>query len=391
MSSFRSAQRAVRASAPLLRSSPAVTNRGSQRLFHESSKAKAVEAIATQTPRNGGPPPPPYLGQQFNHQQQHLPTEPFPQVEGFTQLNVREQAYNPKFHETVGKIMKLREKYLRDRCIFVESDEMVELMLGLGAKESDIPGMKTVSDKLYHDPTLPFRRTRNSRFCLDFDTHSIRRLEFQPFVLTVEEDFNRYDSGAIRRFDEVQNDLQLNSIFQALFAFKAMIIHGMEVAHRPKLEYGINKWVCTLFNLRTVTTPHILGEPALEGVHSDGVDHTMTTFLGSYNMSDNSAATFMHSMDEKTGIPLEEIQPKHLLARVQHKKFLDTLMIVDHERKHSLSAVYPVDKTKEAHRDMLVFFTRKPVERSHVSGSIDSLTPHKELPMEIPLYLPGAN
>ncbi|KAL7962785.1 2OG-Fe dioxygenase domain-containing protein [Trichoderma compactum] len=391
MSSFRSAQRAVRASAPLLRSSPLITNWGSQRLFHESSKAKAVEAIATQTPLSNGPPPPPYVAQQVQQQQQQLISQPTPQVEGYTQLNVRDQAYKPKFYETIGKIMKLREKYLRDRAIFVESEEMLALMLGLGAKESDIPGMKAVSDKLYHDPTLPFRLTRNSRFCLDFDTHSIRRLEFQPFCLTVEEDFNRYDSGAIRRFDEVQNDLQLNSIFQALFVFKAMIIHGMEIAHRPKLEYGINKWVCTLFSLRTVTTPHILGEPALEGVHSDGVDHTMTTFLGSYNMSDNSAATFMHDMEEKTGIPLEQIQPIHLVGRVQHKRFLDTLMVVDHERKHSLSPVFPVDKTKEAHRDMLVFFTRKPVEQTHVSGGIDSLNPHKDLPMEIPLYLPGAN
>lgn len=390
MSTFKYAQRAVRASAPLLRSSPAITNRGSQRLFHESSKAKAVEAIATQTLLNNGPPPPPNMAQLLQQPQQLL-AEPFPQPEGYTQLNVREQAYNPRFYETIGKIMKLREKYLRDRSIFVESADMIDIVLGLGAKEADLPKMEKVSDHLYHDPTLPFRLTRNSRFCLDFDTHTIRRLEFQPFVLTVEEDFNRYDSGAIRRFDEVENELQLNSVFQALFAFKAMIIHGIEIAHRPKLEYGINKWVCTLFNLRTVTTPHILGEPALEGVHSDGVDHTMTTFLGSYNMSDNSAATFMHDMDEKTGIPLEEIKPKHLLARVQHKRLLDTLVIVDHERKHSLSAVYPVDETKEAHRDMLVFFTRKPVERTHVSGSIDSLTPHKELPMEVPLYLPGSN
>lgn len=390
MSTFRYAQRAVRASAPLLRSSPIITNRGSQRLFHESSKAKAVEAIATQTLLNNGPPPPPNLAQQLQQPQQLL-AEPFPQPEGYTQLNVREQAYNPKFYETVSKIMKLREKYLRDRSIFVESADMIDIVLGLGAKEADLPKMEKISDALYHDPTLPFRLSRNSRFCLDFDTHTIRRLEFQPFILTVEEDFNRYDSGAIRRFDEVQNDLQLNSVFQALFAFKAMIIHGMQIAPRPKLEYGINKWVCTLFSLRTVTTPHILGEPALEGVHSDGVDHTMTTFLGSYNMSDNSAATFMHDMDEKTGIPLEEIKPKHLLARVQHKRLLDTLMVVDHERKHSLSAVYPVDETKEAHRDMLVFFTRKPVERTHVSGSMDSLTPHKELPMEVPLYLPGSN
>lgn len=389
MSSVRSAQRAVRACASLLRPTTLpVSSVHGRRLFHESSKAKAVEAAATQATINSHQPPPPpsMMAQQFREEQRY---QPVAQPEGFAQLNILEQAHKPEFYETVGKIMKIREKYIEDRSVFIESRDMVPLMLGLGARKEDIPKMEVVSNNLYHDPTLPFRRSRNCRFCIDFDTQSMRRLEFQPFALSVEEDFKRYDSGQIRRFDEVQNELQLNSIFQALLAFKAMMLHGVPTAPRPKLEYGINKWVCTLFNLRTVTTPDILGEPALEGVHSDGVDHTMTTYLSSNNMAPNSAATFMHGMGETTGIPLEEINPKHLLTRVQHKNFLDTLMIVDHERKHSLSPVYPIDKTQEATRDMLIFFTRKPVEKTHISGSIDSLTPHKELPMEVPIFVPG--
>ncbi|OLL27553.1 hypothetical protein BTH42_32515 [Burkholderia sp. SRS-W-2-2016] len=51
-------------------------------------------------------------------------------------------------------------------------------------------------------------------------------------------------------------------------------------------------WVSAVFNLRTVTTPDLLGEPALEGVHSDGVEHTMTTLLGHANMSPDSAETY---------------------------------------------------------------------------------------------------
>jgi len=72
------------------------------------------------------------------------------------------------------------------------------------------------------------------------------------------------------------------------------------------------------------------------------------------------------------------------------KNFLDTLMIVDHERKHSLSPVHAIDENKEATRDMLIFFTRKPVDKTHVSGSIDSLRPHRDMPMEIPLFVPGS-
>ena len=121
-------------------------------------------------------------------------------------------------------------------------------------------------------------------------------------------------------------------------------------------------------------------------MHSDGVDHTMTTYFGSNDMAPNSAATCMHSIDGFNGIQLKEISPELILQRVQHKNILDTLMIADHERKLSLPSFYPVDKTKEATRDMLVFFTRMPVEKGHISGSIDSQIPHEHLPMEIPLF-----
>lgn len=60
---------------------------------------------------------------------------------------------------------------------------------------------------------------------------------------------------------------------------------------------------------------------------------------------------------------------------------------MDHENKHSLSPVYQEDLGKDATRDMLVFFTRKPVARDHISGNIDSLNPHEEKKMEIPLFL----
>lgn len=312
------------------------------------------------------------------------------------QLDVTKQVFKPSYYQAVAEIMKLRSKYITNRSIFVEGSDMVSLLLGLGATPSDLDRLQHVSNNLYSDPTLPFRRSRNGRFCFDFSSQSVRRLEFQPFALSVEEDFKRHDSGQIRIFDEVQDELQLNTAFQALLVFKGMICHGVSTTQRPRLDYSSDKWVCTLFNLRTVTTPHILGEPALEGVHTDGVDHTMTTYLGAENMDveANSAVTYMHDMNEETGAKYTEIKPQHLKSRVQHRHFLDTLLLVDTENKHSLSPVLPVDETKEATRDMLIFFTRRPVLKKgdgvgHISEAIDSFRPHGELPMEVPLFLPG--
>lgn len=305
------------------------------------------------------------------------------------QLNIPAQRYKPAFYDAMRRIMDIRQTYVKERAVFVKGENMIPLLKALGAREQDLAGIQTVSERLWDDPTLPFRKSRNGRFCLDWDTQSLRRLEFQPFALSVEEDFKRHDSGQVRVFDEIENDLQLNSVFQALLAFKSIVIHGVTHLHRPKLDYSINKWVSTVFNLRTVTTPNMLGEPALEGVHTDGVDHTMTTFLGANNMAPNSAATFMHDMSEQTGSHLSKTEPELIRSRIQHKSLLDTLMIVDNERKHSISPVHAIDPTKEATRDMLIFFTRKPVEKTHISGAIDSFRPHTEKPMEVPLFVPG--
>ncbi|UNI18385.1 hypothetical protein JDV02_004656 [Purpureocillium takamizusanense] len=232
---------------------------------------------------------------------------------------------------------------------------------------------------------MPFRTSANSRFCFDFDTKSLRRLENQPFLLSEDEDFKRWDSGKVRTFNEMKGDIGLNSAFLAVLIFKAIMIHGIDISRRPNLNYDLNKWVCIAFSVRTHTTQDLLGEPALEGVHSDGADHTLVTLLGADNMTSTSAATFLHSMDEVTGTPLREASPLKIVGRNRHGSCLDTMMIVDHERKHSLTAVYAEDKTRRATRDVLIFFTRKPYLETHPAISIDSLKSHASLGVELPL------
>jgi hypothetical protein len=262
---------------------------------------------------------------------------------------------------------------------------MLPILLGLGASHEDIAALPSTSDNLVSDPSLPFRTTANSRFCFDWDTKSMQRIVNQPFLLSEDENFERFDSGRIRNFDEIKADLSLNSAFLALLIFKAMMVNGIDVAKRENLNYNMNKWVCIAFSVRTHTTPDILGEPALEGVHSDGADHTLVTFLDAKNMTSNSAATFLHSMDEVTGIPLRESSPLKIVGCNRHGAYLDTMMIVDNERKHSLTAVYAEDKTAMATRDVLICFTRRPYLKTHPAASLDSLEPHATLSVKAPL------
>ncbi|RAL30985.1 hypothetical protein CVN56_30335 [Rhodococcus sp. AQ5-07] len=262
---------------------------------------------------------------------------------------------------------------------------MQDIVSKLGATQSDLEKLREVSDNLAPDPTLEFRESKNGRYYIDYEASEIIRTVQQPFVLSVAEDFKRHDSGQLRKFADIENDLQGNTAFRALLIFKAYMTYQTAVRQRPSLDYQTANWICTLFNLRVITRPGLIGEPALEGVHSDGVDHTMTTFLGSRNMEKLAAKTRIHDVKEANGVRWNEAAPEYLLAEVQHSEFLDTLMIFDHERKHSVSPLMPEDPSDLARRDMLIFFTRKPAVEGHISFEHDKRNPHSEYPLNVNL------
>jgi hypothetical protein len=305
-------------------------------------------------------------------------------------LNVLEQRYHAQFYESIAAIMALRKTYLRERHIFVQGEDMVPILKGLGAREDDFESVQQISDLTGPDPTLDYRSVTYGRYCIDPETRSIRRLESQPYILTVEEDYKRHDSGVARKFDEAPTDMQGNTVVQALMLFKALVFQGVPVTPREGQDYSCPAWICTMFNARTHTSKNhgIYGEPALEGVHSDGSDHTMTVFLGSNNMRQDSAVTYMHDNEETTGIQIWETNPTLIRARVHHQHFLDTLMFVDHEFKHSVTSVHQRDMAHPASRDMLVVFTRRPKLESHVSGYADTMELHSIDPLHLPMWLP---
>jgi len=82
------------------------------------------------------------------------------------------------------------------------------------------------------------------------------------------------------------------------------------------------------------------------------------------------------------------VDPELIVGKYRHRHFLDTILIVDHERKHSLSPVIAGDPRATSTRDMLIFFTRKPADEGHVSYPYDSFARHTSLPMSIDLMPP---
>lgn len=288
-------------------------------------------------------------------------------------------------NEALGRIRELRQQYLKDRYIFIPGAEVKDLVFSLGATPGDLAELQRDSGQLEVDPTLTFRRSRNGRYCFVPWKREIYRTVQQPFVLSAKEDFVRHDSGEIREFAGISSKTQGNPVFQMLLAINALIVEGSEVKQRPDVDYTSPKWITTAFHLRTITTPEILGEPALEGVHQDGVDHTMTIFLGSENMTSESAITHLHSNQEVSGTQWQDQNPEHILGKVQHRDILDTLIVVDHERKHSVSSVMPADPARSATRDMLILFTRKPFDKGHMASAYDSDEVNTQLPLTVHL------
>ncbi|KAA0921710.1 hypothetical protein FQ082_12765 [Psychrobacter sp. ANT_H56B] len=280
------------------------------------------------------------------------------------------------------KIADIQKDYIRDGFAFISSTKVLELLTYLGVNDNELDVLKIVSNDLPPDPTLRFRESRNGRFFHNNTQGFIYRTEFQPFVLSSAEDFIRHDSGQLRKFTGLSENLTKNTAFQGLLRIKNLIINNTSIQPRPNLNYKTSDWVTTVFNLRTLTSRELLGEPALEGVHSDGVDHTMTTILGYKNMTDDSAITHIHSNEEKSGIRFSQTKKEYLLASMRHKDFLDTVLIKDNERKHSLSPVYQKNEDKLANRDMLIFFTRKQCVEGHVSFNYDSNEPHPDYPVK---------
>ncbi|OAV01457.1 MULTISPECIES: 2OG-Fe dioxygenase family protein [Moraxella] len=289
---------------------------------------------------------------------------------------------NERFLKNICKLKKL---YQQDGYLFISSEQMIELLQDMGISIEEINHLKEMSDNLPSDPTLEFRESRNGRFFHNNLSKVIYRTEFQPFVLSVDEDFIRHDSGKIRYFVGLEEQLTRNLAFQGMLKVKNHIISNIDILARKNLDYSSVNWVTTVFHLRTITQEGLLGEPALEGVHSDGVDHTMTIMLGHYNMTENSAITNIHSNLEKSGICFEETKNENLVNSMRHKKFLDSLLIKDNEFKHSLSPVFQINPTERATRDMLIFFTRKPCLEKHISFPYDSTNPHPDYPVDFKL------
>ncbi|WP_337135998.1 2OG-Fe dioxygenase family protein [Proteus terrae] len=285
----------------------------------------------------------------------------------------------------INKISEIRKEYKNNKYVFIPQDIVIDLIKQLGAEEKDINALMEYGDYLAQDPTLSFRHSRTGRYLFDNDIEMISRLEYQPFVLTEEDGFIREDSGAQRHFRALDDRWQSNTAYQALLKLKMLLIQGNTFTPRHLTDQNSPKSISTVFHLRLIAQPDSLSELSIEGVHKDGVDHTMIVMMNKNNVKDNTGALRVHSPKEAIGTPWQEIAPENVLYEHNNAQYLDILLIADNELNHSGTPIFTHDNKNQAYQDFIVLLSRYPTVDAHPSHKFDSMNAHPDLPLT--LYL----
>lgn len=285
----------------------------------------------------------------------------------------------------INKISEIRKEYKNNKYVFIPQNIVIDLIKQLGAEEKDINTLMEYGDYLAQDPTLSFRHSRTGRYLFDNDIETISRLEYQPFVLTEEDGFIREDSGAQRHFRALNDRWQSNTAYQALLKLKMLLIQGNTFTPRHLTDQNSPKSISTVFHLRLIAQPDSLSELSIEGVHKDGVDHTMIVMMNKNNVKDNTGALRVHSPKEAIGTPWQEINPENVLYEHNNAQYLDVLLIADNELNHSGTPIFTHDNKNQAYQDFIVLLSRYPTVDTHPSHKFDSMNAHPDLPLT--LYL----
>lgn len=272
--------------------------------------------------------------------------------------------HGPNVRRGLRMLGDFRAQFQQQRYVFAKSEEMECMMRLFGATGAGLAELRGVCSNLNPDPYLPFRETALYRLVLDFTKRTAHRAVREPFVLTPQDGFNpqrkavRPDTGVNRFFGEPQQWMLENSALQALVRWKAYMMESVVTEPRPGCDptRNVNQ---AGFLIRTRTTQDVMGEPAAEGVHEDGVEFTMTTIFHHQNMRRDSARSTLYTMEAESGVQADEVDPTTALQTVQHWEFLDTLLFVDNEFKHTVTPVFQEDKSQPAVRDMALFHTRR--------------------------------
>jgi hypothetical protein len=227
----------------------------------------------------------------------------------------------------------LRAAIARDGYVFAPAAEMAPLV-GL---VPDWDAFAASWNDLPRDEHLPeghrYRRRRHATLSARAGDSTFRIEPHQPHYQARE--YNSLVGGIERWFEPIRPEILASRSFEAIMAFTLKLFGSL----RPGLDWHIE---CHQFRIEA--RPEAAGLPTPEGVHRDGVDCVLVLMVNRVNIE--SGTTTVHGLDDAALGSFTLADP------------LDAALVDDTRVKHGVTAVRPLDRTAEAHRDVLVITLR---------------------------------
>jgi len=222
--------------------------------------------------------------------------------------------------------------------------------------------LKPVSERQYdrYDnlPQDPYQKDRLHGFDLFHavvgdENVVLNRLDQQVFSIPstnmeqkaiAERRFGRFDEEFLR--DEHVKSA-LNEIFQCLplANFK----------NQKSFAVGIHA-----FKLHMDPATANFADATVEGVHRDGAEIIMINFAGSKNVANNSAQTYIWTLDQPKGQPdmqnLEQL--KNLIVEDRLNNSGEYFMVLDQQVQHHIGKILPHDASLPLERKVMVIYVR---------------------------------
>jgi len=276
------------------------------------------------------------------------------------------------------QVHALRKNLRLDGWLHISSTQMVALLKHFGALVPDVrrvadPKTSPHSELWFNEPQLPWKKTQASRYILrkPYETSNFEGCDAKSTVVyevsKEQVDFADYwedSASSVRSWHTLPEwyGTETNSVYMAYQRLAHCLIDPAMPAS-PGCVDTSDLYMSDHFCIRINKKPEdsSMAQPSPEGVHQDGSDIIMISFMNRENVDPSTGQSRIWTMDQPSGpYPEEEfasIRHKCLTDMVMSEPF-ETLLAIDSLVKHEARSIKPVIKDLPCSRDVIVQWTR---------------------------------
>eukprot|EP00929_Paragymnodinium_shiwhaense_P027577 TRINITY_DN16163_c0_g1_i1.p1 TRINITY_DN16163_c0_g1~~TRINITY_DN16163_c0_g1_i1.p1 ORF type:complete len:862 (-),score=163.81 TRINITY_DN16163_c0_g1_i1:401-2986(-) len=257
---------------------------------------------------------------------------------------------------------------------FIPGSEFEKILVHFGATKDgvDADKMKNVFEGLPPNPAMDYKFAAEA--CIlarsGKDTMEVEKLPVMPFIL-YESDMVHPDGiqGKPRKYEELPDKWAKGPFMKAYAKFSRALMDfekDREVCNAEWDDQSTDVVIKQWPNRVVRRAADGVGESSPEGVHQDGCEVGMITFVDRANVE--RATNRVWSLKQPLGKYDEKTTNDNLIAEMELTNYLDTFVFMDRSVKHEATPFQPVRKDKDATRDVIVTMARRPMKNGYDWG-----------------------